>query len=95
MPKFLVEATYTTEGYRGLAKDKASGRKAAIVQAGGGSNPYFNLTPGHVVSFAHGDEEWPNRRTYPRPTRSPRMERASSNGLVEVRQTRLVDPRLG
>ena len=33
MPKFLVEATYTAEGYRGLAKDKASGRKAAIAQA--------------------------------------------------------------
>jgi uncharacterized protein with GYD domain len=33
MPKFLVEATYTAEGYRGLAKDKPSGRKAAIAQA--------------------------------------------------------------
>jgi uncharacterized protein with GYD domain len=33
MPKFLVEATYTAEGYRGLAKDKASGRKTAITQA--------------------------------------------------------------
>jgi uncharacterized protein with GYD domain len=31
--KFLVEATYTAEGYKGLAKDKASGRKAAIAQA--------------------------------------------------------------
>jgi uncharacterized protein with GYD domain len=33
MPKFLVEATYTTEGFKGLAQDKASGRKAAIAQA--------------------------------------------------------------
>ena len=33
MPKFLVEATYTAEGHKGLAKDKASGRKAAITQA--------------------------------------------------------------
>ena len=33
MPKFLVEATYTAEGYKGLAKDKASGRKAAVTQA--------------------------------------------------------------
>jgi uncharacterized protein with GYD domain len=33
MPKFLVEATYTAEGYKGLARDKASGRKAAIAQA--------------------------------------------------------------
>ena len=33
MPKFLVEATYTAEGHKGLAKDKASGRKAAITKA--------------------------------------------------------------
>jgi len=33
MPKFLVEATYTADGYKGLAKDKASGRKAALTQA--------------------------------------------------------------
>jgi uncharacterized protein with GYD domain len=30
MAKFLVEASYTAEGLRGLAKDKASGRKAAV-----------------------------------------------------------------
>jgi uncharacterized protein with GYD domain len=33
MPKFLVEAIYTAEGHKGLAKDKASGRKAVITQA--------------------------------------------------------------
>lgn len=33
MPKFLVEATYSAEGYRGLAKDTASGRKAVVAQA--------------------------------------------------------------
>jgi len=33
MPKFLVEATYTADGYKGLAKDKASGRKSSIAQA--------------------------------------------------------------
>jgi uncharacterized protein with GYD domain len=33
MPKFLVEATYTAEGHKGLATDKASGRKAAITTA--------------------------------------------------------------
>jgi uncharacterized protein with GYD domain len=33
MPKFLVEATYTAEGHKGLVKDKASGRKAAVTQA--------------------------------------------------------------
>ncbi len=33
MPKFLVEATYTAAGQKGLAQDKASGRKTAIAQA--------------------------------------------------------------
>lgn len=33
MPKFLVEATYTAEGHKGLVKDKPSGRKAAITHA--------------------------------------------------------------
>jgi uncharacterized protein with GYD domain len=33
MPKFLVEASYTVEGLKGLQKDKASGRHAAVIQA--------------------------------------------------------------
>jgi uncharacterized protein with GYD domain len=33
MPKYLIQARYTAEGLKGLAKDKASGRKAAIQAA--------------------------------------------------------------
>lgn len=33
MAKFLIEGSYTPEGLRGLAKDKASGRQAAVGQA--------------------------------------------------------------
>jgi uncharacterized protein with GYD domain len=33
MAKFLIEATYTADGLRGLIKDKPSGREAAIMQA--------------------------------------------------------------
>lgn len=33
MPKYLIEASYTSEGLRGLMKDKASGRKAAVERA--------------------------------------------------------------
>ena len=33
MPKFLIEASYTAEGLRGLTKDKASGRKTAVEAA--------------------------------------------------------------
>ena len=33
MPKFLVAASYTAQGLRGLANDKASGRQKVIEQA--------------------------------------------------------------
>jgi len=54
MPKFLIEATYTAEGYKGLSKDKPSGRKAAIAQAvrklGGNLDAaYFCLGENDVV----------------------------------------------
>jgi len=33
MAKYLIAASYTAEGLRGLAKDKASGRKKAVEKA--------------------------------------------------------------
>ena len=30
MPKYLIQANYSAEGLKGLMKDKASGRKAAL-----------------------------------------------------------------
>jgi uncharacterized protein with GYD domain len=33
MPKFLIEASYTPEGFRGLQKDRASGRSEAVETA--------------------------------------------------------------
>ena len=33
MPKYLIQGSYTPEGIKGLAKDKASGRKTAIQAA--------------------------------------------------------------
>jgi uncharacterized protein with GYD domain len=33
MPKYLVSASYTAEGLRGLQRDKASGRRQAITAA--------------------------------------------------------------
>jgi uncharacterized protein with GYD domain len=57
MPKFLLEATYTAEGHKGLAKDKPSGRKAAIAQAvkklGGKLDAiYFCLGENDVILIA-------------------------------------------
>ena len=33
MPKYLIQASYTSEGLKGLQKDKASGRRAAVMSA--------------------------------------------------------------
>jgi uncharacterized protein with GYD domain len=33
MPKFLVQASYTVEGFKGLRKDGGSGRRDAVAQA--------------------------------------------------------------
>jgi len=33
MPKYLIQASYTTEGVKGLLKDKGSGRRAAVEAA--------------------------------------------------------------
>ena len=33
MAKFLIQASYTSEGLKGLQKDKASGRRAAVTSA--------------------------------------------------------------
>jgi uncharacterized protein with GYD domain len=44
MPKYLIQASYTAEGLKGLAKDKASGRKAAVQAA-------MKAVKGKVESF--------------------------------------------
>ena len=33
MPKYLIQASYTAEGLKGLQKDKASGRRAEVMSA--------------------------------------------------------------
>jgi uncharacterized protein with GYD domain len=33
MPKYLIQASYSPEGLKGLQKDKASGRRAAVMAA--------------------------------------------------------------
>jgi len=33
MPKYLIQASYIAEGFKGLVKDKAAGRKAAVQAA--------------------------------------------------------------
>src|SRR5437588_822069 len=57
MPKYLIQAAYSAEGLRGLQKDKASGRKQAVVKAvesleGKVEAFYFALGESDVVVIA-------------------------------------------
>lgn len=54
MPKYLIHASYTAEGLKGLQKDKASGRRDALVKAmdsiGGKLNSiYYSLGDDDVI----------------------------------------------
>ena len=54
MAKYLIQASYTPEGLKGLAKDKASGRRAAVEAAAksiGGSveSCYFTFGSDDVI----------------------------------------------
>jgi len=53
MPKYMVEASYTAEGLKGLHKDKSSGRRAAVAKAveslGGKLEAYYFALGEHDV----------------------------------------------
>ena len=54
MPKYLIQASYTAEGLKGVQKDKASGRKAATIKAvesvgGKMESFYYALGPDDAV----------------------------------------------
>ena len=86
MPKFLVEANYTAEGIKGLVKDKASGRKAALTQAikklGGKMDAmYFCLGENDVIVIADVPDHI---------TAAALGMAASASGLVRTKTTALL-----
>jgi len=86
MPKFLVEANYTAEGFKGLVKDKASGRKAALTQAvkklGGKLDAmYFCLGENDVIVIADVPDHV---------TAAALSMAASASGLVRTKTTALL-----
>jgi uncharacterized protein with GYD domain len=86
MPKYLIEGTYTAEGLRGLHKDKASGRKQAVIKAvesleGKVESLYFALGERDVVVIA----ELPDAVSV-----AALSLAASSTGLVRTQITSLL-----
>jgi uncharacterized protein with GYD domain len=86
MPKYLIEAAYTAEGLRGLQKDKASGRRQALVKAvesleGKLDAFYFSMGDRDVLAIV----EAPDAVSI-----AALSLAASATGLVRVRTTALL-----
>jgi len=86
MPKFLIQASYSAEGLKGLQKDKASGRKAAMsaaAEAAGGKLEalYYCLGKDDVVAIL----DLPDAIAA-----AALAVTASSSGLVHSRTTTLL-----
>ena len=86
MPKYLIQASYTAEGLKGLQKDKASGRRAAVakaVEAAGGKIEGFY--------YAFGDYDVVVILDLPDNVSAARLGvTVSATGLVHTRTTPLL-----
>jgi uncharacterized protein with GYD domain len=86
MPKYLVQASYSPEGIKGLIKDTAAGRKAALQTA-------VKAMKGKVESmyFAFGSDDVIVLIDAPDNTAAAALSVvASSSGLVKTRVTPLL-----
>lgn len=86
MPKFLVQATYTADGRKGLLKEKATGRKNAVSAALKGAGAkldalYFSLGTDDVVMIVDAPDNV---------TMASIGIYAGATGLVSVRATPLL-----
>ncbi len=86
MPKYLIQARYTTEGIRGITKDSASGRRAdvqAAVKTLGGKIEAFY--------FAFGDDDVVIIADLPDPIKAAAFALTTSgSGAVRVHTTPLL-----
>jgi len=86
MPKFMIAASYTAEGLRGLQKDKASGRREAVsaaLAAAGGKLEAMYFTLGEEDVFVIAD--------LPDPVSAAAISLAvSASGLVRTKTAALL-----
>jgi uncharacterized protein with GYD domain len=86
MAKYLIQASYTAEGVKGLLKDKASGRKAAVSKAVEGLG-------GKVEAFyyAFGADDVLLILDFPDNVAAAAMSlTVAASGLVHIRSTPLL-----
>lgn len=86
MPKYMVQASYTAEGLKGLQKDKASGRREAVssaIAALGGKI--------EALYYALGDDDIIVIADMPDHTAVAALSlAASASGLVRTKTTALM-----
>lgn len=86
MPKYLIQASYTADGLKGLMKDKAAGRKAAVASSS-------EALGGKVESFyfAFGDHDVVIIMDMPDAVSAAALAIASSaSGMVKTKVTPLL-----
>jgi uncharacterized protein with GYD domain len=86
MPKYLIAASYSAEGLKGLQKDKASGRRAAVAKAveglGGKLEAFY---------YALGDHDVITIVDLPNTASATALALAASgSGLVRTKTTALL-----
>jgi uncharacterized protein with GYD domain len=86
MPKYLIQGSYTADGFKGLIKEKASGRKAAVQAAmkslkGKLESMYYALGSDDVILIVEAADN---------ATIAALAVAAGSQGLVNVRTTPLL-----
>ena len=86
MPRYLVEASYTAEGLKGLQRDKASGRRDAIKKAVEGLGGKIE-----AMYYALGDHDVLVVLDLPSTIVATRLAIAvSASGLVRTKTTALL-----
>ena len=86
MPKYLVQASYTGEGLKGLQKDKATGRKDAVTKAVEGLGGKLEC-----IYFAFGEDDVVVFFELPDNVAAARLAIAvGASGLVRTRTTPLL-----
>ena len=86
MPKYLVQASYTAEGLKGLQKDKASGRKEAVSKAIEGLGGKLE-----AIYFAFGADDVVVILDLPDNVAAARLAIAvGASGLIHTRTTLLL-----
>jgi uncharacterized protein with GYD domain len=86
MPKYLIQARYTSEGLQGLVKDSASGRRADVQAA-------VTALGGKVEAFYYvfGDDDVVSILDLPNSTKAAALSlNISASGAVRVRTTPLL-----